>query len=484
VNPVLLGLLFYLLAVLFIGLLAYRQNRTHSDYILADRKLGSWAIALSERASGESAWLLLGLPGAALVLGFLEIWTVLGCLSGIILSWLFIAKPLRDLSGRYRSLTLPDLIASHFGDDNNLLRITASVIITFFFTFYVAAQFNGAGKVLNVSFGLNQFTGMVIGAGIIVLYTLLGGFFAVVWTDMLQAVIMFATLVILPIAGLIEIQQSSAFELQPIPETIFSLTGGKSGFWAFLAILGGLSWGFGYSGQPHLLARYMAIKNSDGIRKSRIIAYTWAIPAFFGAFSLGIIGLKLYGSGFFSDPEQLMPYMATALMPGWIAGILISGAIAAMMSSADSQLIVTTATLTEDFYHKIGKHNELTPEKLLLFSRFAALMAGLLAFLLAWHSSELVFSMVSYAWSGLGASFGPVLILMIYWKRISAAGALAGMLTGALTTIIWKSIPLLQNAVTERFSSFVAAFAMAMIISLLMPDTVSNSQKSKNKNKN
>ncbi len=468
-NTVLIGLIFYLLVVLVIGLLAYRQNRTHSDYILADRKLGSWAIALSERASGESAWLLLGLPGAALALGFVEIWTVLGCLSGIILSWLFIAKPLRDLSGRYQSLTLPDLIASHFGDDKNLLRITASVIITFFFTFYVAAQFNGAGKVLNVTFGLNQFTGMVIGAGIIVLYTLLGGFFAVVWTDMIQALIMFATLVILPIAGLIEIQQIPASELHSIPDSLFSLSGGKSGIWAVLAIVGGLSWGFGYSGQPHLLARYMAIKDSAGIRKSRIIAYTWAIPAFFGAFFLGIIGLKLYGSALFPDPEQLMPYMATALMPGWIAGILISGAIAAMMSTADSQLIVTTATLTEDFYHKIQKHQELSPEKLLIFSRVAAFLAGILAFMLAWSSSELVFSMVSYAWSGLGASFGPVLIMMIYWKRISASGALAGMLTGALTTIIWKSIPILENTVTERLSSFAAAFAMVVLVSLLFP---------------
>jgi len=469
VSTVLIGLILYLLVVLVIGLLAYRQNRTHSDYILADRKLGSWAIALSERASGESAWLLLGLPGAALALGFLEIWTVLGCLSGIILSWIFIAKPLRELSGRYQSLTLPDLIASHFDDEKNLLRISASVIITFFFTFYVAAQFNGAGKVLNVTFGLDQVTGMVIGAGIIVFYTLLGGFFAVVWTDMIQAVIMFATLVILPIAGFIEIQQLSVSELHSIPDSVFSLTGGKSGIWAVLAVVGGLSWGFGYSGQPHLLARYMAIKDSDGIRKSRIIAFTWAIPAFFGAFFLGIVGLKLYGSGLFPDPEQLMPYMATALMPGWIAGMLISGAIAAMMSTADSQLIVTTATLTEDFYHKILKHKELSPENLLLFSRLAAFSAGVVAFLLAWSSSELVFSMVSYAWSGLGASFGPVLIMMIYWKRTSAAGALAGMLTGALTTIIWKSIPILENTVTERLSSFVAAFAMVALISLLFP---------------
>ncbi|MCK4295634.1 MAG: sodium/proline symporter, partial [Candidatus Marinimicrobia bacterium] len=196
-NSILVGLFLYLIVVLVIGLKTAGRNKTHADYLLADRKLGPVTIALSERASGESAWLLIGLPGAALAVGFLEIWTVVGCLSGIIFSWLFIAVPLRNLAGKYNSLTLPDLIANHFKDGGKSIRIISSLIITFFFTFYVAAQFNGAGKVLNVTFGISHLNGMLIGAGIILLYTILGGFYAVVWTDVVQAIIMFATLVIL-----------------------------------------------------------------------------------------------------------------------------------------------------------------------------------------------------------------------------------------------------------------------------------------------
>ena len=462
-NPILIGLFLYLVVVLVIGVKSAGKNRTQSDFLIADRKLGAWAIALSERASGESAWLLIGLPGAALAVGFLEIWAAVGCVLGIIFSWLFIAVPLRELAGKYNSMTLPDLFANYFNDETKSLRIISSLIITFFFTFYVAAQFNAAGKVLNVTFGIPQFTGMLIGAGIILLYTMLGGFRAVVWTDMVQAIIMFSTLVILPIVGLFELRHSGNNQLG---SELMSLTAGKTGIWAFLAILGGLSWGFGYTGQPHLLARFIAIKNSAEIRRGRIIAFSWAIPAFFGAFFMGIIGVTLYGAGKFTDPESLMPFMATSLLPGWIAGILISGAMAAMMSTADSQLLVTASAISEDLIHKVGKRN-LRPEKLLTISRTVTISVGLIAFIMAYFSTDLVFTLVSYAWSGLGASFGPVLLGIIYWKKITREGAIAGLLTGSLSTIIWKNIDVLNSAVTERLSSYILACLAIYGVSML-----------------
>jgi len=462
-NPILIGLFLYLVVVLVIGVKSAGKNRTQSDFLIADRKLGAWAIALSERASGESAWLLIGLPGAALAVGFLEIWAAVGCVLGIIFSWLFIAVPLRELAGKYNSMTLPDLFANYFNDETKSLRIISSLIITFFFTFYVAAQFNAAGKVLNVTFGIPQFTGMLIGAGIILLYTMLGGFRAVVWTDMVQAIIMFSTLVILPIVGLFELRHSGNNQLG---SELMSLTAGKTGIWAFLAILGGLSWGFGYTGQPHLLARFIAIKNSAEIKRGRIIAFSWAIPAFFGAFFMGIIGVTLYGAGKFTDPESLMPFMATSLLPGWIAGILISGAMAAMMSTADSQLLVTASAISEDLIHKVGKRN-LRPEKLLTISRTVTISVGLIAFIMAYFSTDLVFSLVSYAWSGLGASFGPVLLGIIYWKKITREGAIAGLLTGSLSTIIWKNIDVLNSAVTERLSSYILACLAIYGVSML-----------------
>ncbi|MFH2024905.1 MAG: sodium/proline symporter, partial [bacterium] len=300
-NPILIGLILYLIVVLAIGLKSAGKNRTQSDFLIADRKLGAWAIALSERASGESAWLLIGLPGAALAVGFLEIWTAFGSVLGIIFTWLFIAVPLRELAGKYDSMTLPDLIASYFNDETKTLRITSSLIITFFFTFYVAAQFNAAGKVLNVTFGIPQLYGMSIGAGIILLYTILGGFRAVVWTDMVQALIMLLTLIILPIVGLFEMLHSNVNFLTG--SEYLSFAGGKTGIVAFLAILSGLSWGLGYTGQPHLLARFIAIRDTAEIKRGRIIAFSWAIPAFLGAFFIGIIGMALYGADKFTDPE-------------------------------------------------------------------------------------------------------------------------------------------------------------------------------------
>jgi sodium/proline symporter len=463
-NSILIGLILYLLVVLLIGWRNIGRNKTHADYLIADRKLGGWAIALSERASGESAWLLIGLPGAAMLAGYLEIWTVIGCLSGIIFSWLLIAVPLRELAGKYDSLTLPDLIANYFDDRSKVLRIISSCIITFFFIFYVAAQFNAAGKVLNVTFGIPQIYGMLIGSGIILIYTIMGGFRAVVWTDVVQALIMFSTLVILPIVGLFEFAQSDTNYLAGLSPRMFSLVGGTTGVAALIGILGGLSWGFGYTGQPHLLARFIAIRNTAEIKRGRVVAFSWAIPAFFGSFAMGMVGVALFGSERFADPEFLMPFMATHLLPGWIAGILISGAMAAMMSTADSQLLVTASAISEDLIHKVGKRN-LTPEQLLQTGRIATVIVGLIAFIMAYTSTELVFSLVSYAWSGLGASFGPLLICMIYWKKITRAGAIAGMSTGALSTIIWKNIAVLNNLASERLVSYILAFAAIYIVS-------------------
>ncbi len=464
-DPIFIGIFIYLVIILFIGIKTVSKNKTHADYLIAGRKLGSWAISLSERASAESAWLLLGLPGAALMTGMLEIWVVIGCLTGIILSWKFLAKPIRDMAGEYNSLTLPDLIANYFDNDDSL-RLISSLIITFFFTFYVAAQFNGAGKVLSVTFGLPQETGIIIGAAIIVIYTILGGFNAVVWTDMVQAIIMIFVLVLLPVLGFIEILKTSPQVLHEYSDSFLSMTGNKAGIKGILGIISGLSWMFGYAGQPHLIIRYMAIKNSDHIKTSRKIAYFWAIPAFFGAFFIGLMAYKLYGQGIVTDPEQIMPYMTNTLLPAWFAGILISGAMAAMMSTADSQLLVTTSAISEDLFHRLG-NRQIAAKQLLKASRIITFSVASLAFVLAWFSSDLIFRLVSYAWSGLGASFGPVLIAMIYWKKITKRGALFGMLTGAITTIIWKNIAFLQALIAERFVSFTVACFVIYIVSTI-----------------
>jgi sodium/proline symporter len=466
-NYTLIGFILYLFAVLILGFVAFRLNKSHSDFFLAGRQLNPWLVAFSERASGESAWLLLGLPGAALALGLIEAWTAIGCVTGIILSWYIIAKDLREQTEKYEAITLPNFLANKFGGDARLLRIVSTLIIVFFFTFYLAAQFNGAGKVLFVTFGIPHFWGLVIGGVIIILYTMMGGFFAVVWTDLIQGIIMVGALVVIPIVGLIELSEQGISFVEALGaagNNVSSWSGGASGWAAAALIIGGLSWGFGYFGQPHLVARFMAIKDPNKIKVSRRIAIAWAVPAFTGAMMIGLLGLVMYGQGHFADVEQIMPTMAGELLPAWLAGIFISGAIAAMMSTADSQLLVISSSVIEDFYVKtLGR--ELSQKRLLFLSRAITLSVGILGFVIAATSEKLIFTLVSYAWAGLGSSFGPALLLALKWKKTTKHGVLAGMITGAVTTIIWQNIEALDGMISVRFTSFIFAFIIIIIVS-------------------
>ena len=332
----LIGFLLYLFIILVVGFVMYKRNKTHEDFILGGRSMNPWVVALSERASGESAWLLLGLPGLGYAAGYIGMWDAIGCVLGIILYWLVIAEKLRIQSEATNSITLPDFFASKFNTLQKPIRLTATLIIIFFFTFYLAAQFNGAGKVLNVTFGIPNIYGILISAVIIIFYTMMGGFLAVAWTDLVQGIIMFGALVILPVVGFVEIMeqhQSLDGALEAAGADYADLTGGKTGWAAFAVIVSGLSWGLGYMGQPHLLTRFMSIDKASNIKISRRIAFVWAIPAFTGALMIGLVGLIYYGQGTFEDVENIMPQLANDLLPSWLAGIFISGAIAAMMST-------------------------------------------------------------------------------------------------------------------------------------------------------
>ena len=356
------------------------------------------------------------------------------------------------------------------------------MIIAVFFTFYVSAQFHGSGKILNTIFEIEPLYGISLSAVVIIIYTIMGGLLAVAWTDLVQGILMIGTLVILPIVGLIEL---SSFDL-PIKDLIMStdsekssLVSGLSGLAAFSVIVGGLSWGLGYLGQPHLLIRYMAIRSVAEVKKARIIATLWAIPGISGAFLIGVIGMGYFGEDYFKkfiainelpfvlikdiDVEHVMPILAQHLLPAWLAGLLISGAVAAMMSTADSQLLVSTSAISEDLgVNVLKKRNKL------FNSRVITVFLGIFAYLVAMYSEwsgKTIFSIVSFAWSGLGSSFGPALLLALWWKGVTRKGIIAGLFTGSITTIIWGSNLYLQSIVTERFISFALAFVAIIIIS-------------------
>ncbi len=479
----LIGIIFiiYLFCLIIIGIKAYKFNNTQEDYLLAGRTLNPLVAAFSERASGESAWLLLALPGAAISIGLGEFWSVIGIMAGIISSWFLIAKKIRQETMKYNALTIPDYFHKRFNDKSNIIRLFSTAIIAFFFLFYVSAQFHASGKVLNTLFKIDQFYGISIGAFIIIAYTIIGGFYAVAWTDFLQGILMISTLIILPIAGFIEInnQNITINAVLDSADKIFnnnnsSFFMGQSGYLAFLTVLSGLSWGLGYLGQPHLLIRYMAINDVENVKIARNIAIAWTIPGVFGAFMIGIISLAHFGPEFFliNDPEKSMPLLATAILHPILAGLFISGAVAAMMSTADSQLLVSTSAITEDFFHQY-LNIKLSEKKLLFLNRIVILILGFIAFGIASYSQisgKNIFNVVSYAWSGLGSAFGPALVLTLWWPKTTREGVIAGMIVGFLSTIIWSNFSELRIIVSERVTSFIFSIFAVYCVSILTKD--------------
>ncbi|MEZ4387221.1 MAG: sodium/proline symporter [Candidatus Krumholzibacteriia bacterium] len=462
-NSPLVGLVVYLVLIAAVAGLTWGRNRTKEDFILGGRRLGAGVIAFSERTAAESSWLILGLSGALFASGLVQIWTAVGCCSGIVLYWGVIARRLREVSGAQGSITLPEFFVQVSGPWGRRVRVVAMLIIVFFFAFYVAAQFIGAGKVLKVTFGLDPGLGMPLAALVVVLYTLMGGFTAVCYTDVVQAVLMVITLVLLPVVGLVVIGDAGLDLPAALAATgqAASLTGGRTGWPAAAAVVGGLSWGLGYMGQPQLVTKFMAIRSADGIAVGRRVALVWTALAYGGATLVGLVGITLVHGGLLpavdlqavaADQERILPVLASLLFPAWMAGILIAGAVAAMMSTADSQLLIATSTLVEDFWSQaLGR--ELPPGRSVLAGRLVTLTVGGLAFLLAATSDDLIYDVVSLAWAGLGASFGPALLLSLHWRGMNGRGVFCGMVAGAVTTVVWQATPGLNDLVVVRFAS-------------------------------
>lgn len=460
---ILFELILYLSGMLFIGLYFSKKKFTQADYHLGGKKIVGWALALSERATGESAWLILGLTGFAYAKGFSAIWIALGCISGIITSWIFLSRKFRKESENLNVFTYTEYLALKHKEKANFIRWYSSFIIIFFYIFYISAQFGGGGKVLNITFGLPEIYGVLISAIVVILYSMAGGFFAVVWTDAVQAIIMILTFCATPIFMIYYILKSKV-SFEPIfsnPE-LFSLTGGVYGFTAGILIFNNLSWFFGYlGGQPQLSTRWMAMKNDKDVKNGMFVAILWTILAYSGAISIGILGNLLIQKETLKDPEFLLPAIVLKLFPAWFSGILLVGAIAAMMSTASAQLLLTTTAISEDVYHKALKKN-LNEKKLVLLSRLTLLFVGIFSLILTFTSKKLIYTIVSWAWAGIGCSFSPVIILSFFWKRFNYKGAIASLITGSSTTIIW-----MISGLDKHFSSIAASFILAFIFAFL-----------------
>lgn len=469
---ILAGMIAYLLVMVGVGIYTWRYMKSLDDFVLAGRRLGPWVSAISERASGESAWFLLGLPAAAYSLGFVEFWSVIGIATGILASWTFLAFRLRTQTERLGALTLPDYFESRFGDRTRLLRVVSMLAILVFYLAYVAAQLDGAGEILNATFGIDHTTGILIGAVIVAGYTLMGGFMAVAITDLIQGFLMAAVAVVLPIAGIAAL---GGFEgvwtaIAAHDPAMLTMDLGRTGAaFVFGVAFAGFSWCFGYLGQPHLLTRYMAIRSAKELPTGQAIAMGWVLVSYWGAPMIGLVGLAVLGPGL-ANPDQVMPLLAIELLPGWLAGIMIAGATAAMMSTADSQLLVTSSTLVEDVYVKLLRP-KTTPQRLVWISRGVTVLLtlGALASVRV-LGKDTIDQTVSYAWTGLGSSFGPALIAALWWRGVTRWGALAGMLTGLSTTIAWKNSAALQAFLDLKAGPVLCAAIAVIVVSLVTRD--------------
>lgn len=438
----------YITLLVLWGVYQGRKVKTGKDFAIAGRKLPGWAAALSERATGESSWALLGLPGAAYAMGLTEIWTAVGCVTGIVTAWAVLAWRLRDEAEKYNVSTFTEYLAAKHGESGRTLRIISSLVIVFFFFFYVGAQFLGGGKTLHTLFGIEPWMGAIITAVIIIPYTVYGGFRSVVYTDVIQAVLMIITLIIGPVAGIFYLMNHSDLYASGISEALIktggtytSLTGAAQGFGAGLLIAGGFSWFFGYlGGQPQLSVRFMAIKNERQAKKARNIGILWTIIAYTGALMLGWIGLAIFGPAGLPDPEYVMPKVILELFHPALAALLISGAIAAMISTADSLLILSATELSESVLKKAGEDGESAASATLKRHRITTALLAVVALALSYFSpSDLIFTIVSYVWAGIGCTFSVVILFSLFWKRFHGRAAIITVVAGMLFTMVWIS---------------------------------------------
>ncbi|WP_028240492.1 sodium/proline symporter PutP [Stutzerimonas azotifigens] len=470
-NPTFVTFVTYIAAMILIGFLAYRATKNFDDYILGGRSLGSFVTALSAGASDMSGWLLMGLPGAVFVAGLSESWIAIGLIIGAWLNWLFVAGRLRvHTEHNHNALTLPDYFSHRFEDDSRLLRIFSALVILVFFTIYCASGVVAGARLFETTFGVPYDLALWIGAAATILYVFIGGFLAVSWTDTVQATLMIFALLLTPLFVILALGDIGAAmdTIESVKPAAFDMFSGLS----FIAIVSLLAWGLGYFGQPHILVRFMAADSVSNIPNARRIGMTWMILTLAGAVAVGFFGIAYFAG----HPDQAGPVsengervfmeLTKILFNPWIAGIILSGVLAAVMSTLSAQLLVSSSALTQDFY-KAFLRKGASQTELVWVGRAMVLMIAMIAIGIASNPESKVLGLVSYAWAGFGASFGPVVLFSLLWKQMTRNGALAGMLVGAVTVVVWKEF--IGLGLYEIIPGFILASLAILVVSKLGP---------------
>lgn len=472
----------YLLLMVVVGAVYMKKTVSSEDYFLGGRGLNAWVAALSAQASDMSGWLLMGLPGAIYAMGTGQIWIAVGLFIGTVCNWVFISGRLRKYTiEANNSLTIPAYFENRFRDKKRLLLLVSSIVIVVFFLVYTASALAAGGKLFNTVFGIDYHIALAIGAGVILCYTFMGGFMAVCVTDFIQGTLMLIGLLVVPIVAYFMLP-GSLNELLTQSGTV----GGAASFLApltngdrpytFIEIFSQLAWGLGYCGMPHILTRFMAVRSEKELKKSSVIAIVWDILSLGAACLIGVIGRAyllpvILGENGAASSESVFIEMINKLFSvdlalPFIGGIFLCGILAAIMSTADSQLLVTASAVSEDLYHNFV-NKDADSKTILQVGRITVIVVSVLAFAIAWNPDSSIMGLVSNAWAGLGSAFGPIVLLSLFWRRTNLAGAIAGIVSGGLTVIIWDYISL-AGGQTLGAATGLYSLAVGFVLSALM----------------
>jgi len=456
----------YMAVMLFIGWYSYRKTTNLTDYMLGGRSLGPAVTALSAGASDMSGWLLMGLPGGIYVSGLADAWIAIGLTIGAYLNWIFVAPRLRSYTQVANdSITIPSYLENRFKDNTKLIRIVSGIVILVFFTFYVSSGMVSGAVFFENSFDVDYRTGLLIVAAVVVAYTLFGGFLAVSYTDFIQGLMMFVALLLVPAVAIFKTGgPAETFEtIRMVDPNLLDFFKGTT----FVGIVSAMAWGLGYFGQPHIIVRFMAITSVKEIKSARRIGMGWMIFTLIGTIFTALIGIAFFQQNTqytLNNPEAIFLQLGQILFHPITAGFLLAAVLAAIMSTISSQLIVTSSALIEDLY-KVVFRKDGTDKEYVFLGRMAVLAVAVLAGVLAFNQDNTILSLVAYAWAGFGASFGPVIILSLFWRKMTTWGAVSGMIAGALTVIIWKNVGL-GATLYEIVPGFAINFIIAVLVSI------------------
>lgn len=486
-----ISIVVYLICVIGIGITTAKKNKQVDEFYLGGRKLGPFVTAMSAEASDMSSWLLMGLPGVAYLTGVAEaFWTALGLAIGTYVNWLIVAKRIRRYSQRINAITIPDFFSKRFHDDSHVLEAIAALVIIIFFVPYTASGFRGCGVLFNTLFGFDYATAMIVSAVVILIYTTLGGFLAASTSDFMQSIIMTIALAVILIFGINEAGGMDAVmsavktfpEYLSLTETI-NVSIGEVGSYSGLTIASTLAWGLGYFGMPHILLRFMAIEDEDKLKLSRRVASVWVVIAMSIAIVIGFIGYAMTKAGAIellptaSRAQAVIVEMAGVLstygiIPALVAGVIMAGILASTMSTADSQLLAASSSVTENIVRNFFKV-KLSKKETMILARAAVIGISVMGMILALDENSSVFAIVSFAWAGFGATFGPLMLFSLFWKRTTKWGALAGMVSGGVMVFVWKYLIAPMGgvlAIYELLPAFLVSAAFIVVVSLLTPE--------------